>query len=47
MLVTYAGAVWGCDHYKTTLNANQLKQFCKKRTAGAPTTSFRPEVSLA
>lgn len=24
--------IWGCDHYKTTLNAHQFKQVYKKRT---------------
>jgi len=24
--------IWGCDHYKTTLNAHKLKQVYKKRT---------------
>jgi arsenite oxidase large subunit len=24
--------IWGCDHYKTTLNANQFKQVYKRRT---------------
>ena len=24
--------IWGCDHYKTTLNADQFKQMYKKRT---------------
>ena len=24
--------IWGCDHYKTTLNADQFKQVYKKRT---------------
>ncbi len=24
--------IWGCDHYKTTLNALQFKQVYKKRT---------------
>ena len=24
--------IWGCDHYKTTLNADQFKQDYKRRT---------------
>ena len=24
--------IWGCDHYKTTLNAFKFKQAYKKRT---------------
>jgi hypothetical protein len=24
--------IWGCDHYKTTLNAHKFKQAYKKRT---------------
>jgi arsenite oxidase large subunit len=27
--------IWGCDHYKTTLNALKFKQAYKKRTAAS------------